>query len=158
VASWRGGDLESDRELDPLLCRCLGIPEEAVRQAIAVRSLTSVDAVVEATGAGSVCGTCRTDIPSLLDAAVAKPEAAAAASPASRIQLLHRIARAAEGRLLPELRARGGDLELWDLAGTRVLVRARGSLVEDDHAKREALAALEALLKSEVDPSLQVGE
>jgi hypothetical protein len=114
--------------------------------------------VVEATGAGSVCGTCRIDIPALLDAAEAKPAAASSASPANRIQLLHRIARAAEVGLLPELRARGGDLELWDLAGTRVLVRARGSLAQDDDAKREAFAALEALLRSEVDPSLQVGE
>ncbi len=34
IAVWRGKDLETDQDLGPLLCRCLGIPEETVRQAI----------------------------------------------------------------------------------------------------------------------------
>lgn len=160
IASWRRDDLPADRDLElPLHCRCLGIPEETVRQAIAVRSLTTVDAVVEATGAGSSCGTCRIDIPALLDAATAKPAVAAAPAtgPASRIQLLLRIRRAADEHLR-EARAQGGDLELWDFAGSRVLVRGKGALAHDAAARAAAMAALQAALRSTVDPALEVAE
>ncbi len=163
IASWSGDELPADAELDPLLCRCLGIPEETVRQAVSVRGLATVDAVVEATGAGSVCGSCRTDMPRLLGTGE-KPSAAASASstgsmaPMTRIQLMRRIQAAAEEKFLPALRAQGGDLELWDFRDARVLVRAKGALAGDDHARRAALAAFEALLRSEIDPTLGVAE
>ncbi len=74
AAVWRGTDLPADVELElPLLCRCLGIPEETVRQAIAVRGLSSIEQVVDATGAGSVCQSCRVDIPALLEEGQARP-------------------------------------------------------------------------------------
>jgi NifU-like protein len=155
IAAWRREDLPADRELDPLLCRCLGIPEETVRQAIAVRGLATVEAIVDATSAGSVCGSCRVDMPALL-APEAKP--VAAAPTLSRIQLMRRIQGALEAKLLPALREAGGGLELWDLDGARVRVRASGALKTDDDARREALGALEALLRAEVDPTLEVAE
>jgi NifU-like protein len=153
IASWRRTDLDADHELDPLLCRCLGIPEETVRQAIAVRSLTTVEQVVDATGAGSVCGSCRADMPELL---APKAKTTEPAQPINRIQLMRRIQRVVEEKLLPSVRAGGGDLELWDLDGIQVRVRAKGALAGDDEARRETLAALEALLRSEVDPTLEV--
>jgi NifU-like protein len=157
IATWQGTEVPADIELErPLLCRCLGIPEETVRQAIAVRALTDIDAVVAATTAGSRCGSCRIDISSLLDAASAKPAAApAAAAPVTRIQLLARINACAREVLAP-YRAQGGDLELWDLQGGRIQVRARGSLAANDDARREAMAALEVALKSQVDPTLSI--
>jgi NifU-like protein len=160
IAAYQGEELEHDQELDPLLCRCFGVSEETVRQAIAVHGCASVDEVVSATGAGSGCGSCRIDIPRLLEEAKA-PAAEPAAKPerslpGGRIQTLMRIQRTVESRLLPELRAAGGDLELWDFDGRVVKVRAGGALVGDDAARRAALAALEQLLKQEIDPGLGV--
>lgn len=156
-ATWRGVELPADIELElPLLCRCLGIPEETVRQAILVRQLTSIDGVVEATGAGSVCGSCKIDLPALLDRAAAPATAAPAPKGMTRIQLLARIRSCAESEILPSLRAQGSDLELWDLQGMRVLVRAKGPLAADPDACAAALARLEAALRSVVDPQLAV--
>ncbi len=160
IAAYRGEELEHDQELDPLLCRCHGVAEETVRQAIAVHGCASVDEVVNATGAGSGCGSCRIDIPRLLDESKEKPPEPAAQperrGPAGRIQTLLRIQRVAESRLMPKLRAAGGSLELWDFDGRMVKVRAQGSLLGDDAARRAALAALEQLLKQEIDPGLGV--
>jgi NifU-like protein len=161
IASWRGDELPFDQDLDPLLCRCYGISEETVRQAIAVRGLATVDAVIEATGVAAGCGSCRAEIPRLLSEASGAPAAAPAAAvvaASGRIQLMLRIQRLAEERILPAIRARGGDLELWDFRDGVVRVRAKGALSTDDQSRRAALAELEALLKAEIDPSLGVGE
>ncbi len=157
AATWRGADLPADIELElPLLCRCMGIPEETVRQAIAVRALDQVDAIVEATGAGSVCGSCRVDMPALLArGATATVEKAGTAPREGRITLLRRIESQAQ-EVLTRLRAEGSDLELWDLDGMRLRVRPHGRISEDREALGAAVAALEAALKSAVDPALTV--
>jgi len=157
LATWEGRELAGDSEVErPQLCRCLGIPEETVRQAIAVRGLSSIDAVVAATTAGSRCGSCRIDIAGLLDAQAhaVKPEAAAV-TPLTRVQLMARI-RATAREALAGVRGQGGDLELWDLQGTTLMVRPRGTLLADAVLARQAIATLDAALKSAVDPTLSV--
>ncbi len=143
-----------------MLCRCFAVSEQTVRQAIAVNALGDVDAVVDATGAGSGCGSCRVDIHRLLVEAKRGPEPAAAPAAASgvagRISLMHRIQRLVDERFLPAVRAAGGDIELWDLDGMLLRVRVLGSLADDDAARRERLGELEAMLKAEIDPTLGV--
>lgn len=150
-----------DLERDPLLCRCSGVSEQTVREAIAVRALTTIEAVGEATGAGTGCGSCQSDIQKLIAAkdaprgVAAKP--AGGQPVAGRIALLRRIERTVLERFLPEARALGGDLELWDFDGRIVRVKAKGRLAEDETLRAEQLTKLEALLRAEVDPGLAVG-
>jgi NifU-like protein len=167
VAAYTSEEVESDHELDPLLCRCFGISEETVRQAVKINGCTTVDEVVGATGAGSGCGTCRADIPRLIDEATQpaqKAEAPAAAAgqprqgPAGRIQTLLRIQRLVGTRLVPAWQARGATVELWDFDGRMVKVRTGGSLTADGDARRAVLGELEQLLKAEVDAALGVEE
>jgi len=157
LATWEGRELAGDSDVEhPQLCRCLGIPEETVRQAISVRLLASIDSVVAATTAGSRCGSCRVDIAVLLDAQASaqKPEAVAAVA-LNRMQLMARI-RSCAGQALESVRSQGGDLELWDLQGTVLTVRLRGTLQADAALAGQAMAALDAALKSVVDPTLSV--
>ena len=162
IAIHQGEDLDHDVELDPLLCRCFGIAEETVRQSIAVTAAATVDEVVNATGAGTGCGSCRADIPRLLDEAKAPTAApvvpAGRSGPGGRIQTLLRIQRVAETSVLARLRAEGSQLELWDFDGRVVKVRTTGRLAGDDAGRRAALAELEQALKAEIDPGLGVGE
>lgn len=150
-----------DVEHDPLLCRCFAVSEQTVREAISVRALTTVAAVGEATGAGTGCGSCQSDIQKLIDGKdkprgqAAKP--AAGQPVAGRIALLRRIESIVLDRFLPEVRALGGELELWDFDGRIVRVKAKGRLAEDETLRSEQLAKLEALLKAEVDPTIGVG-
>lgn len=155
VAAYRGEDVDSDEERDPLLCRCHGIPEDTVRQSIQVMDLKETDEVVNATGAGSGCGSCRADIPRLIDAVRNKPKEAPkpAARGTGRIKVIHRITQVVEEQLRPTLVADGGDLELLDLDGNLVVVRGRN--LEGD-ALRTACEVLEKLLRAEVDPALGV--
>lgn len=159
VLTHRGEAPEADEELDPLLCRCHGIPEETVRQSIQVMQLTEVQAVVDATGAGTGCGSCRADIPRLLAEAqggpAKPPEAPRRAGPSGRIPTLHKIKALVGERINPQATVHGGAVELWDFDGSLVTVAVRGL---DDTQRRQILGALETALKAEVDPKLGVKE
>ena len=77
--------------------------------------------------------------------------------PKATLALLRRIESIVLDRFLPEVRALGGELELWDFDGRIVRVKAKGRLAEDETLRSEQLAKLEALLKAEVDPTIGVG-
>ncbi len=157
IAVHRGDLPEPDEDLDAVLCRCHGIPEETVRQSIAVMGLTEVQAVVDATGAGTGCGSCRSDIPRLLaekDAA-AKPAEPRQAGPSGRIPTLMKIQRLVAEQIQPQAQIHGGALELWDFDGTVVTVSVKGV---DDEKRRMLLGQLETALKAGIAPNLGVRE
>lgn len=160
VAAYRGEELDCDIELDPLLCRCHGIPTETVRQSITVMGLTTPEEVINATGAGSGCGSCRVDLQPLIDevrntkATPSKTDAPKKGG--GRIAIINRITAAVETELAPTLREVGIELELIDLDGAVVVVRLQG--VSSDEARSNALKTLEKLLKEQVDTGLSVRE
>lgn len=165
VAAYKGGELDADVELDPLTCRCHGIPTDTIRQSIKVMGLTTVEQVVDATGAGAGCGSCKADLPALLaDATKPVPAATAAGSAkpkaAGRLGMVTRINHAVDDQLRPTLREAGVELELRDLDGAQVVVQLRGptGAALSDDARRNALGTLEKLLKEQVDPLLTVRE
>jgi NifU-like protein len=162
IAAYLREALEPDDELDPLLCRCFAIAEETVRTAVAVHGCASVEEVVTATGAGTGCGSCRNDIPKLIDEVLKKPAAppppAAKAGPMGRIQTLLRIQRLVATKLLPGLGGASGDLELWDFDGTVLRVRLLGALGADPAARSAALTELAQLIKAEIDPAIGVDD
>lgn len=150
-----------DAESEALVCRCHGVTEEAVRQAVTVGGARSVEDLVVATGAGSGCGSCKPDLVRILDEALRPADAPAASVPAKpsvtgRIQTLLRIQRAYATRLAPTLHDKGGDLELWDFDGRLVRVRLCGALLKDEAAARQALTDLEQLIKAQIDAALGV--
>jgi NifU-like protein len=159
IATYRGDLPEHDEDLDPVLCRCHGIPEETVRQSIAVMQLDEVQAVVDATGAGTGCGSCRSDIPRLIAEAKGGPPKPAdeprRAGPSGRIPTLRRIQSLVSEQIQPQLQILGGSIELWDFDGTTVTVTVRAA---DDERRRQALAQLEVALKAEIAPNIGVAE
>jgi NifU-like protein len=160
LAAYQGGESEHDQDLDPLLCR-FGVLDETVRQAVSTLGCTTPEEVVNATGAGTGCGSCRSDIPKIIDEMLHAPAAAPAAhaapaGPKGRIQTLLRIQQVVQSKLMPEVRSAGGDLELWDFDGRVVKVRVKGGLVGDLPGRGAVLASLEQLLKSEIDAGLGV--
>ena len=48
------------------VCTCLGLSEDDIKKAIK-DGATTVDAIEEATGAGSVCGACKDDIQEIIE-------------------------------------------------------------------------------------------
>jgi len=55
------------KELDVILCRCLGVAEGTVMQAIEEQGLRTLEEVAEATDAGLGCNSCHAEIQRMLD-------------------------------------------------------------------------------------------
>jgi NifU-like protein len=126
IASYRGESRESLES--PLVCECFGVNEEEVERAIRENHLATREQVTHYTKAGGGCGKCHERIEGIL--ARLSREAAPAAPPARRpltnLQKMKRVEEVIEQQIRPELQKDGGDIELTDIDGDRVLVSLRG--------------------------------
>jgi NifU-like protein len=157
IANYKGDTWHDDHEEGALLCKCFGVDEGMVERAIRVNKLTTMEQVTQFTKAMGSCGTCVEGVEAVLvkvnadmvgagdlDAALAFDPARAAlpqrrdrvkssplSAPKKEMTLLQRI-RLIEGaieELRPYLKADGGDCELVDVDGDRVLVRLSGACI-----------------------------
>lgn len=152
IDAFEGRDPDFDTEHDPLLCRCYGVSEQTVRDAIRIGGADSVDAVGAATQAGTGCGSCQIDIRRWVErkgeAEKTKAPAAKAQPIAGRIQQMHKIATL--------VAAEFPGIEPWDIEGKIVRVRLAADLGADVPAARAALKQLEARIRADVAPDLSV--
>jgi NifU-like protein len=155
IANYRGEAWDDDHEDGALVCKCFGIDEGMVERAIRANKLTTLEQVTNFTKAGGSCATCADLVEPVLqrvnadmvnagelEAALAfDPRAAARQVPASRktsplagapkltnLQRIRAIEAAIE-ELRPHLRADGGDCDLIDVDGDRILVKLSGACV-----------------------------
>jgi NifU-like protein len=156
VANYRGETWSDDHEDGALICKCFGADEGMIERAIRINKLTSVEQVTHFTKAAGSCGTCVEAIEGVLlrtnasmveagelDVGLAfNPNAVAApvrraqktsplAGPPKHMTTLQkiRIIEEAIEEMRPFLRADGGDCELVDVEGDRVIVRLVGACV-----------------------------
>lgn len=151
IDAYEGRDGDFTIEVDPQLCRCHGISEQVVRDAIRIGGCTTVEAVGEATKAGTGCGSCQVDIHRWIDrggeAERAKPKQTAKPT-VGRIQILHAIAKIVQAEF--------PGIEPWDLDGKIVRVRIVGPLADNDREARAELKRLEGVIRERVSADLGV--
>lgn len=152
IDAYEGRDGDFHRDQDPLLCRCHGVSEQAVRDSIALGGATTVEAVGVATKAGTGCGTCQADIRRWIErggqAERAKGPAVGGKPVVGRIQTLHKISEL--------IHAEFAGIEPWDIDGKIVRVRLAADLAENDREARAQLKALEARIRETIAPDLGV--
>ncbi len=136
IHNYRTGDC-TVRELkdDPLVCTCFNVHESEILQAIRVNHLTTVEDVTNFTKAGGACGKCKGEIQKILDREAGRSETPVAAQPVgatdekkpmTQFQKMKKIEEVIEAEVRPMLRRDGGDLEIVDIQGDKVIVAFRG--------------------------------
>ena len=150
--------------LDRTVCFCFSVSERKIRDVIKANSLTTVDEVTHYCKAGGGCGGCKDEIAKILQAVhgeaarEARSVAAAAAAPLTNLQRIRRIESVLADEVRPALKADGGDLELVDIVGDRVVVRLQGSCAGCPGAHMTLKRWVEARLRERVSPGLVVEE
>ncbi|MCK8784994.1 Fe-S cluster assembly protein NifU [Roseomonas sp. NAR14] len=158
IANWKGEAWVDDHEEGALVCKCFGVDEGMVERAIRINGLTSVEQVTHFTKAAGSCGTCVEAVEGVLArtnaamVAEGKLEAALAFDPANSVPAPRRarqkqsplapvkkgslttlqkirLVESAIEELRPFLKRDGGDCELVDVDGDRVLVKLSGACV-----------------------------
>ena len=129
IADYRGEKVETEE--GEIVCKCFGVTDKSIERAIKENGLTTVEQVTYYTKAGGGCGTCREEIQEIIDRVInetgggiwrAKPER----KRMTTIQKIKLIEETIENEIAPGLRKEGGDIELIDVDGDKVIVALRG--------------------------------
>jgi len=145
-----------------VVCTCFGVTEEEITRVIRENNLTTVDQVTHYTKAGGGCGHCKPDLEAILARIEQERQQAAASRPAPQkmtvLQKIKLIQETIDREIRPLLQKDGGDLELIDVAGNRVVVSFRGMCAGCQVAQFTMKDVVEAKLREFVSPDLVVEE
>jgi len=145
-----------------IVCTCFGVTDEEIRKVVHENGLTTVEQVTNFCKAGGGCGGCKGRIAELIDEVVGQAKATAAkpTRPAklTNIQKIQLIQQTINEQIRPALRADGGDIELIDIEGDKVIVALRGMCAQCKMAEFTMRDVVEARLREFVGESLTVEE
>jgi len=168
IFKYRGIEVESHEDDEgTLICTCYAITEPKIRRVILENDLTTVEQVTNYVKAGGGCGTCTAGIEDLLLEVQAERAAVAdrveevagverPAAPLTNLQKIQRIQEVLDANVRPTLLADGGDVELHDVDGDRVLVKLQGACGSCASSTETLKYAIEAELKKRVVSTLVV--
>jgi NifU-like protein len=157
IACYRGETLAEPE--GNIICECFGITDREIESAVRDHRLTTIEDVTGYLKAGGGCGNCHEDIQSIIDQVQGKPVFIQAQTPPlTNIQKIRLIEETLEREIKPALRQDGGDIELVDVDGTRVMVKLRGTCASCKASPVTLKNHVEAKLRELVSPELVVEE
>jgi NifU-like protein len=162
IACYLGEPAPRGEEEGELVCQCFGVTDLQIKQAVKDNNLKTIEDVTNYTKAGGGCGLCHDRIEELIAQARGeiKQEQQTVHPPKkalTNIQKIARIQEVMEKEIRPMLQQDGGDVELIDVDGNRVVLALRGLCTSCPSAGLTK-SGIEAKLKELVDPDLIVEE
>ena len=149
---------------DHIICTCFGVSENEIRRVITENSLTTIDEVTNYCKAGGGCGMCRDEIQKLIDL-VQNDRATPPAQPIapvhkkmSNIQRMKLIEEIVNREIRPQLQRDGGDIELLDIEGDKVVIAFRGMCAGCTSAPFTRQDFIQGKLREFVAPEIEVVE
>jgi NifU-like protein len=162
VACYRGEPAPTEIVDGEIVCACFGVTDKQITQVVKENNLTTVEQVTHFTKAGGGCQQCHDKITDLIAAARGELRKEAQAKPKTRVmtnlQKIAKIQEVLDTEIRPMLQKDGGDLELVDVDGPRVLVALRGMCTSCPSAGFTLKLGIEGKLKELVHPDLVVEE
>jgi NifU-like protein len=162
IANYRTGGKTKKILEGKVICTCFGITEKEIEHVVKENHLTTVEQVTNFTKAGGGCGSCKPEIEIILARVCAELEAGAKkAEKPVRMTILQRIKLIDETlntQIRPLLQKDGGDAELIDVSGNRVIIALRGMCAGCQGARFTLKELVEAKLREFVSPDIVVEE
>jgi len=153
------------RELEGrIVCNCFGVTENEIERVIRENNLTTVEEVTNYCKAGGGCGGCQGEIEKIIEKIQSdKVKEIPAAIPRragklTNIQKIQLIQQTINEQIRPALRAHGGNVELIDVEGNKVIVAFRGMCAQCMLAEYTMKDVVEARLREFVSEDLFVEE
>ena len=150
---------KKDEAAGRIICECFGVTDLDIKRTVQENHLTTVEEITNYTKAGGGCGNCREAIRVIIDEIQFEmvPKAAVKAK-LSNIQKIKMIEETLEREIRPSLKLDGGDIELIDVDGNRVMVATRGTCATCKAADITLKHFVEKRLRDLVSPDLIVEE
>jgi len=162
IDNYRTGGKVKHELKGKVVCNCFGVTEEEIERVIKENNLTSVEEVTNYCKAGGGCGGCKGEIEKIIQRIQGSKVKAAAlprkAGKLTNIQKIQLIQQTINEQIRPALRADGGDIELIDVDGNKVIVALRGMCAQCKMAGVTMKDVVEARLREFVSGELIVEE
>jgi len=145
-----------------VVCTCFGVTEPEIERVIRENDLRTVQEVTDYCKAGGGCGGCHDEIKAIIARVRGEPLKAEAPPPPkprmTTIQKIQLIQEVLDREVRPKLQEDGGDIELVDVDGNRVVVALRGRCAMCRAAGFTLDGFVGAKLREFVSPDLVVEE
>ena len=140
-----------------IICECFGVTDKEIGQAIRENNLSTVEEVTNYTKAGGGCGGCHDDIQEIIDRVKSEPKSGGKQK-LTNIQKIRMIEETLAREIRPSLKHDGGDIELIDVIGNRVIVATRGTCATCKASDITLKNFVEHRLRELVSPDLVIEE
>lgn len=151
---------EAEKEIDGnVVCECFGITDREIERAVAENQLKTIEEVTNYIKAGGGCENCHGDIQKILDdfnKSIAK--SAPVKKELTNIQKIRLIEDTLEREIKPALQKDGGNIELIDVDGDRVLVKLIGTCATCKASQLTLKNYVQVRLQEMVSADLEVKE
>ena len=165
IANYRSGKGRGQKKIEgKIICTCFGVTDKEIERVIIDNNLDSVEQVTNYCKAGGGCGGCRAEIEKIIEKTQhrkARPDKAVPApgnKKLTNIQKIQMIQQTINEQIRPKLKADGGDIELIDVEGNKVIVAFRGMCAQCKMAEFTMKDVVEAKLREFVSQELVVEE
>lgn len=151
---------DGEKEIDGnIVCECFGVTDKEIERAVKENHLKTIEEVTNYVKAGGGCEKCHEDIQKIIDDIYHKgPEVISDKKELTNIQKIRLIEETLEREIKPALQKDGGNIELIDVDGSRVLVKLIGTCATCKASQLTLKNYVEIKLQEMVSPDLIVEE
>ena len=157
IANYRGETIKKPD--DKIVCECFGVTEGQIERAVRENNLKTLEDVTDYVKAGGGCGRCHGAIQEIMDRVLNQEIVTPKKIPAlTNIEKIKRIEDALEREIRPQLQKDGGNIELIDVDGNRVILKLLGKCAACSASQVTLKHYVEAKLQELVTPEIVVEE
>lgn len=161
IRQWKGEPpVPHAQEEGKLVCKCFGVTDAQIIRTIRENNLKTVEEVTNYTKAGGACGECLDEIAEIL-ATELKQKPLVELKPRPRltnVQRMQKVLQTIDEEIRPRLSVDGGDIELVDVDGPRVVVSLRGRCSQCRASDVTIRDLVQKALREHVEPDIVVEE
>jgi NifU-like protein len=163
IENYRTGGKKKHELEGRVVCNCFGVTEKEIERVVRENNLTTVEQVTNYCKAGGGCGGCQGEIEKIIERIQGDKAKQAQAAPRragrlTNIQKIQMVQQTINEQIRPALRAHGGNIELIDVVGNKVIVAFRDMCAQCKLAEFTMKDVVEAKLREFVDKELFVEE
>ncbi len=157
ISHYRG---EKEKKVEgEIVCECFGVTDVDIRRAVTENNLSTIEDVTDYVKAGGGCGKCHEKIQDIIDSVQSKNKPVKKkVIRLTNIQKIKLIEETLEREIKPALKKDGGNIELIDVDGNRVMVKMRGTCASCSKSQITLKHYVESKLRELVAPELIVEE
>ena len=164
IENYKSGGTKKHELEGKVVCTCFGVTEKEIERVITENNLITVEQVTNYCKAGGGCGGCQGEIQKIIEKVQGrKVKKKLETLPAkgrklTNIQKIQLVQQTINEQIRPALRAHGGNIELIDVEGNKVIVAFRGMCAQCKLAEFTMKDVVEARLREFVSDELFVEE